>query len=202
VPVAFVSRSPTRRSTRFNRVAKNVEIGFGLPRHDSSGGRAGVAAVETKADAAHQLLHVWLGEAGIRAACARSGTVQALGQTANERLAIEAGRPRMRLDDLSNSQVCSGPPSYLLLVAAPGNHGILGVDRGGYVPAEDEVRGSTNREPAGPTRANVSSRPPGIVMACMLPGLVAPGYSKRPAASPTSNPWPAQSYRPLWMTLS
>lgn len=107
VAVAFLSRSATRRSTRFDRLAKNAEIGFGLPRHDSSGAGADVAAIETEADATHQLVQVRLGQGGIRATRARSRTVQALGDTANDRLAIESCRLWVRLDDLSNRHVCS-----------------------------------------------------------------------------------------------
>jgi hypothetical protein len=107
VPVAFGSGRTTRRSTRFDRGAKNAEIDFGLPHDDSSGGRADVAAVETQADAANQLAHVWLGEVGIRADRARRRTLQALGYAANDRLAINTRWPRMRLDDLSDRHVGS-----------------------------------------------------------------------------------------------
>jgi hypothetical protein len=105
--LAFVSGDTAGRHASFDRGAKNADIGGGLPCRNARGRRADVAAVETEAYAADQVLDVGLGERRIRTARTGIRTVRALGNAANERGPINTRRLRMRLDDLSNCHVCS-----------------------------------------------------------------------------------------------
>jgi hypothetical protein len=61
-----------------------------------------ISAIEVKANAADQLLHVLLAEAGVGAAGAGGGTVDTLVDAAHQPVAIGARPLRMRLDHLLN----------------------------------------------------------------------------------------------------
>src|SRR5439155_13665769 len=81
--------------------------GRGLADQNAASGVADVGAVEAEANAAHQLRHVVLGEIGVGTARAASGTIDALADTAEEQVAIKAGRLWMQLDDLLKGHVLS-----------------------------------------------------------------------------------------------
>jgi hypothetical protein len=105
--LAFVSGHTAGLHTRFDRGAKHAEVSGGLAHHDAAGRRADVAAVETEAYAADQVLYVGFGQVRVCTARAAVSTVRALGDTPKEHRSIEARRPWVRLDDLSNRHVCS-----------------------------------------------------------------------------------------------
>jgi hypothetical protein len=89
VPVAFLGTGKAGRCTGINRCAEESEIWRGLPRHDAASGVAGVGAIEVEANAADQLLQIVLAQTGVGAGGAAGGAVEALLDTAQERLAIE-----------------------------------------------------------------------------------------------------------------
>lgn len=91
----------------FDHCAEDVEIRGSLTRHDTSGSVAGVGAVEAKADAAHHLAHVALGEIGVGATRAAGGTVEAVLDTTQERVAIDVCRLWMCLDYVWKCHVLS-----------------------------------------------------------------------------------------------
>ena len=107
VPLALVAAGAAGHRTRLDHCAHDADIGCGLAGDDATRGVAGVRAVEAEANAADHLLHVLLTEAGIGTAGAGSGTVEALLDAVQERVAINARRLRMRRDDLSNRHVVS-----------------------------------------------------------------------------------------------
>jgi hypothetical protein len=114
--LAFVSAHPAGRRTSFDRGAKHFDISGGLARRDAPGRRADVAAVETEAYAADQVLYVGLGQVRVCTARATISTVRALGDTPNEHRSIKARRVRVRLDDLSNCHVCSSLTLVLVVL--------------------------------------------------------------------------------------
>lgn len=81
--------------------ADDAELGLGLTRRDAAGGVAGVGAVEAEANAAGQLADVVLGEIGVGTTGTAGGAVKARVDTAQERLAIDAGLLWMQFDDLA-----------------------------------------------------------------------------------------------------
>ena len=107
MPFAFVSTRATGRRTGFDHYADDRKVRGGLPRQNTTGGGAEVAAVETKADTAHQLPNVRLGETRIGATRAGSPAARALVDAVYEGLAIKARRLRMRLDHIANCHVDS-----------------------------------------------------------------------------------------------
>src|SRR5918999_3645915 len=107
VAIALLGARTTRDDARLERCAYDTEVGLGLTGHDPAGRVAHVGAVKTEANAPHQLGHVRLAEAGIRAAGARGGTVEALLDAAHEDVPIKADRPGMPLDDFSDCHVPS-----------------------------------------------------------------------------------------------
>jgi hypothetical protein len=111
VPLALLATHAARRAAGLDRRPEQVEIGRSLAGEDAPGGVAGVGAVEVETNAADQLLHVALGETGVGAARATGGTLEALVDTTQERVAIKAGRLWVRLDDLLNRHF--SPFSYL-----------------------------------------------------------------------------------------
>lgn len=109
VALALLAGCTARQSTGLERCGDDAEIGLGLSRDDAAGGCARIGAIETEADAADQVPNVVLREARIGAACAGNGAVEAVVDAAQERLAIDAGRVWMRLDDLSSGHLVSLP---------------------------------------------------------------------------------------------
>jgi hypothetical protein len=115
VTLAFVATDTAGRRTRFDRGSKYADVGGSLARRDAAGCRAEVAAVETEANAADQVLYAGFGQVRVGTARATVSTVRALGDTPNEHRSVKAGRLWVRLDDLSNGHVCS---SFTLPVVA------------------------------------------------------------------------------------
>jgi hypothetical protein len=102
VPLALLAGGTARRRAGLDHCADDAEIGFRLSRDDPAGGGASIGAVETEANAADQVPDVVLGETRIGAASATRGAVVAVVDAAQERLAIDAGRVWMHLDELVN----------------------------------------------------------------------------------------------------
>ena len=109
VPLTFLSTCATGRGTGLDRCAEQADIGRGLAGEDATSGVAGVGAVEVEANAADQLPHVLLAETGVGATGARSGTVEAVVDAAQQRVSTEACRLWMRLDYFSNCHFLSLP---------------------------------------------------------------------------------------------
>ena len=107
VALALFATGAACHDARLNRCANNADVRCGLAGHDAAGGLAQVGAVETKANAAHQLLQVALAEVGIGATRTRGGAVDAGLNTAHHHIAIAAGWLRMRLEHLSNRHFSS-----------------------------------------------------------------------------------------------
>jgi hypothetical protein len=105
--LAFVSAHTAGRRTSFDRRSKHLDISGGLARRDAPGRRADVAAVETEAYAADQVLYVGFGQVRVCTNRAAISTVRALGNAPDEHRSIKARRLWVRLDDLSNCHVCS-----------------------------------------------------------------------------------------------
>jgi hypothetical protein len=105
--LAFVSAHTAGRRASFDRGAKHPDISGGLARRDAPGRHADVAAVETEAYAADQVLYVGFGQVRVCTARATISTGRALVDTPNEHRSIKARRLWVRLDDLSNRHVCS-----------------------------------------------------------------------------------------------
>jgi hypothetical protein len=107
VPAALLGTGATCRCARLDRCSDDAEIRFGLPGHNATSRVAEVCAVKAEANAADELHDVLLAEARIGAARASRGTVEALVDTAEHQIAIEAGRSGMLLDHLSSCHVVS-----------------------------------------------------------------------------------------------
>ena len=102
VPLALLATDTASDRAGFDHPADDEEIDCRLASHDSSGRLAGVSAVEAQPDAADQLLDVFLTERGVGATDTGSGTVEAGFDATKKRLAIEAARLRVYLEDLPN----------------------------------------------------------------------------------------------------
>lgn len=107
VAIALLGARTTCDNACLDRGAYDAEVGLGLPGHDPAGRVAHIGTVKIVPKAPHQVGHVRLAEAGVGAAGARGGTVEALVDAAQEDVAINADRPRMPLDDLSDCHVPS-----------------------------------------------------------------------------------------------
>jgi hypothetical protein len=107
MPLALLTGNATGSRARFDRRAQKAEIGLRLPRDEASGGNADVAAVEAETCALGKLPKVWFGEVCIGATRARCRTVEAFGDAAQQRLALEARRLRVGLDDIAEQHCCS-----------------------------------------------------------------------------------------------
>src|SRR5918999_4405254 len=107
VAIALLGASTTRDNARLDRCPRDAEVGLGLTGHDPAGRVTHVGAVKIEPNAPHQLGHVRLAEAGVRAAGARGGTVEALVNAAQQHVAIKADGPWMPLDDFSDRHVRS-----------------------------------------------------------------------------------------------
>src|SRR5919109_3975724 len=108
VVLTLFATGPARQHAGLNRCADDADVGRGLAGHDAAGGLAQVGAIETKANAAHQPLHVALAEVGIGAARTRGGAVDARLDTAHHHVTIAARRMRVGLEHLSSRH---GPSS-------------------------------------------------------------------------------------------
>src|SRR5918999_4101154 len=100
--IALLGESTTCDNACLDRCADDSGVGLGLTGHDPAGRVARVGAVKIEPNAPDQLGHVRLAEAGVRAAGARGGTVEALLNAAQEGGAIKADGPGMPLDDFSD----------------------------------------------------------------------------------------------------
>ena len=105
VPVALRGTGEAGDGTGFDHCADKAQIRRGLAGHDAASRLAGVGAVEAETDAAHHLFHVILGEVGVGTSRTAGGTIEALGDAAQERVAIEARRLWMRFKDLLEGHV-------------------------------------------------------------------------------------------------
>jgi hypothetical protein len=109
VAITLLGASTTRDNASLDRGADDAEVGLGLTGHNPAGRVAHVGAVKVEPNAPHQLGHVRLAEAGVGAAGARGGTVEALVDAVQEKVAIKSDRPRMPLDDFSDCHFHSVP---------------------------------------------------------------------------------------------
>ena len=107
MPLAFITTRLTGRRAGFDHCPEDAEIRRGLTYRDPGGSVTDVGAVEAEANAAHHLAHVDLGEIGVGATRAAGGTVEALFDTAQERVLIDICRLWMCLDDVLNRHVLS-----------------------------------------------------------------------------------------------
>jgi hypothetical protein len=107
VPVALLGTGEASHRTGFDHCADEREIWSGLACHDAAGGVAGVGAVEAEPNATHHLAHVVLGKIGVGTTRTTGGTIQALFDTTQKRVAIEACRLWMQPDDLLKGHVLS-----------------------------------------------------------------------------------------------
>jgi hypothetical protein len=107
VSVALLGTGEAGRRTGFDHRTDETEIRLGLACDDTSGCIACVGAVEAEANAADQLADVVLGEIGVGTTRAAGGAVKARVDTAQERLAIDAGLLWMQFDDLAKGHSLS-----------------------------------------------------------------------------------------------
>src|SRR5437899_186375 len=102
VPLALLGAGSARCRAGSERCPDDAEVGLRLARDDAARGVASIGAVETDANAAGQVPDVVFAETRVRAAVASGGTVEAVVDAAQKRLAIGAGRMWMRRDELLN----------------------------------------------------------------------------------------------------
>jgi len=107
MPLALITTGLAGRRTGLDHCPHNAKIWGGLTDHDPGGSGAGVGAVEAEANAAHHLVHVVLREIGVGATRAAGGAVEALFDTAQERIVINSCRLWMCLDYVLNRHVLS-----------------------------------------------------------------------------------------------
>jgi hypothetical protein len=119
VPRALFGTAAAGDGAGLDRGAKEGEIRRGLAGQDAACRLTDIGAIEIETDAADQLRQVCLAETGVSAAGAGGRTVEALLDTAKEDATIEAGRPRMRSEDLSKSHVLSFRLMHRPMVRAP-----------------------------------------------------------------------------------
>jgi hypothetical protein len=113
VAITLLGASATCDNTGLERGAYDAEVGLGLTGDDPARRVAHVGAIKVEPNAPHQLGHVRLAEAGVGAAGARGGTVEALVDAPQEEVAIKFDRPRMPLDDFSDCHFVSVPRWHL-----------------------------------------------------------------------------------------
>jgi hypothetical protein len=92
VPVALLGTGETRNGTGFDHGPEEAEVRRGLACRDASGCVAGVGAVEAEANAASHVAHVVLGEIGVGTTRTAGAAIEALVDTAQKRVTIQAGR--------------------------------------------------------------------------------------------------------------
>jgi hypothetical protein len=113
VAITLLGASAACDDTGLECGAYNADIGLGLTGHDPARRVAYDGAVKVEPNAPHQVGHVRLAEAGVGAAGARGGTVEALVNAVQEEVAIKSDRPRMPLDDFSDCHFFSVPSWHL-----------------------------------------------------------------------------------------
>jgi|tagenome__1003787_1003787.scaffolds.fasta_scaffold20830721_2 hypothetical protein len=109
VAITLLGAGVTCDNAALERSAHDAGVGLGLTGNDAARRLADVGAVKVEPNAPHQLGHVRLAQAGIGAAGARGGTVEAFVDAAEEELAIKCDRPRVPLDDFSDCHFFSVP---------------------------------------------------------------------------------------------
>ena len=107
VPLALITTGLTGRGTGLDHCPHDAKIRRGLTDHDPGGSAAGVGAVEAEANAAHHLVDVVFREIGVGATCAAGGALEALFDTAQERVVIDSCRLWMCVDYVLNRHVLS-----------------------------------------------------------------------------------------------
>jgi hypothetical protein len=107
MPLALITAGFTGRRARLDHCPEDAEIRRSLADRNPGGSGAGVGAVETEANAAHHLVHVVLREIGVGATRAAGGAVEALFDTAQERVVVDTRRLWMSLDYVLNRHVLS-----------------------------------------------------------------------------------------------
>ena len=100
MPLALITTGSAGGRAGFDHCPEDAEIRRGLTYRDPGGSVAGVGAVEAEANAAHHLVHVVFGEIGVGTTRAAGATVEALFDTAKERVVVNARRLWMCLDDV------------------------------------------------------------------------------------------------------
>ena len=105
VALALFGARTAHDDARLDRRSDDAQIDFGLAGQDAADAVADVGAVEVEPDAPGEVQSVRLAKAGIRAGGARGGTVVAVVDRAQQQVAIQADRPGMPLDDVSNRYV-------------------------------------------------------------------------------------------------
>ena len=88
VTIALLGTRTTRDHARVDRGANQTEVGLGLTGHDPAGVLTHVGAVEIETNTPHQLGDVRLAEAGVGAAGACGGTVEAVVDAAQQHITI------------------------------------------------------------------------------------------------------------------
>jgi hypothetical protein len=109
VSLALITAGSARGRAGFDHCPEDADIRRGLTYRDPGCSVAGVGAVEAEADAAHHLVDVVLRKTGVGTTRAAGGTVEALFDTAQERVVIDTGRLWMCLHDVVNCHVLSSP---------------------------------------------------------------------------------------------
>ena len=107
MPLALITTGLTGRRTGLDHCPHDAKIRLGLTDHDTGGSSAGVGAVEAQANATHHLVHVVFREIGVGTTRAAGGTVEALFDTAQERVVIDTCRLWMCLEYVLNCHVVS-----------------------------------------------------------------------------------------------
>jgi hypothetical protein len=107
MPLALITTGSAGRRAGFDHCPEDAEIRRGLTYHDTGGSVASVGAVEAEPNTAHQLVHVVLREIGVGTTCAAGATVEALFDTAQERVVINPCRLWMCLDYVLKGHVLS-----------------------------------------------------------------------------------------------
>ena len=92
MPLALITTGMAGRRAGFDHCPEDAEIRLGLTYRDAGGSVAGVGAVEAEANATHHLVHVVPRKIGVGTTRAAGGTVEALFDTAQERVVIDARR--------------------------------------------------------------------------------------------------------------
>ena len=109
VAITLFGASATCDNTGLERGAYDADIGLGLTGHDPARRVAHVGAVKIEPNAPDHVGHIRLAKAGVGAARACGGTVEALVNAAQQHVAIKADGPRVPLDDFPNRHVPSVP---------------------------------------------------------------------------------------------
>ena len=107
MPLALITTGLTGRRTGLDHCPHDAKIRRGLADHDPGGSGACVGAIEAEANAAHHLVHVVLREIGVGATRAAGRAIEALFDTAQERVVIDSCRLWMCLDYVLHRHVLS-----------------------------------------------------------------------------------------------